>query len=352
MRILSAFVTTARETLRPVLSLPVAWLCLGMALLALALSLAGIAIAPYRIVHNDLGQFVWELPGLAGMFVLLILFIVRLSDDASWSARNLTRLCRTVADTCPLWIMAIVFLQSCQLLQAFSACVGFPFQDAAFAAADRGLGLHWEGIVAALNASPLVVSVLIASYFSVVVTLPVLIVAMLIRGDREGLWELFALLMLGALFTLVGATFVPAVGAYTYYAPDPASTSQFVRQWPEAGTYFVSGLLKIHGGHLDELDLSQINGIVQFPSFHGIMAMVLGYMARSYRLLAAPFLVVNLVMLVSTLPVGGHHAADCLGSLVVVLASIAIVDRVAGRASQYSRARRALRRSALQPAVL
>lgn len=344
MRIPPALLITASATLRPTFVLPVARLCFGLAVLAAALSLVGIAAAPFKITLDDFGHLASTLAGLAGLLGVQILLIMRLAGDASWQAQTLTRLCRTVADISLLGMVAGVFFCSSHLLQALSACVGFPFQDHAFSAADRAFGLDWEGFVAALNSSPLVVSALIASYFSIAVTLPVLMLVLLVKGKREELWELSALFMLGGLFTLTGACFAPALGGYTYYGPDPASTSEFVRQWPYAGTYFVSALLKIHGGHIDLLDLSQINGIVQFPSFHGIMAMVIMYMAWPYRLLALPLVVINLVMLVSTVPVGGHHGVDSLGSLAAVLASIAIVDRVAGRPSLTARIKRLLAR--------
>ena len=346
MRIPPALVTTACETLRPTLAFPVARLCFGLAVLAAALSAVGIWAAPFKVTLDDFGHLAWTISGLAGLLGLQFLLIMRLTGDTAWQARTLTRLSRTVAEICLLGMVAGVFFCSSHLLQALTACVGFPFQDAAFSAADRALGLNWEGFVAALNSSPHVVSLLIASYFSIAVTLPVLMLMLLVKGKREELWELTALFMLGGLFTLAGACFAPAIGGYTYYGPDPASTSEFVRQWPFAGTYFVSGLLRIHGGHIDLLDLSQINGIVQFPSFHGIMALVLIYMAWPYRVLALLFVVINLIMLVSTVPVGGHHGVDCLGSLAVVLISIAIVDHVAGRTSLYGRLRSAMAREA------
>jgi len=187
-----------------------------------------------------------------------------------------------------------------------------------------------------------VVAALIWSYQSIVVTLPVLLCAFIVRGERDEMWRLAALLMLGALITLVIFCFMPAVASYTYYGPDPRSVSEFVRQWPLSGTSFLSGLLRIHGGHLDTLDVATINGIVTFPSYHGIMGLILIYQARGIAVLFWPYLAINLVMLVSTVPVGGHYMIDCVGSVAVFAVSVAILDACEGKPSFIARMKLAL----------
>jgi len=340
-------------TLRETMKLPVARLCFWLCVAVSVLAALGIAAAPFHILLNDFYKLPSTLAGLAATIVLQMAILMRLDGDTSWQAKGIAAFCQRLGDICLLGMAAAVFFCCAHLLQALAACVGFPWQDDLFSAIDRGAGLQWLPFVSALNAYPAAVTLLILSYQSIAVTLPVLLLALVVRGDRAGMWRLTALMMLGGFMTIVVSCFVPAIGGYTYYGADTQSAGEFVRQWPLSGTYFVPGLLRIYGGHIDRLDLAAISGIVQFPSFHGIIALVLMYEARGIALLFWPYVVINLVMLVSTVPVGGHHFVDCVGSLAVFAASVAIVDACEGKPSLAARVKQAFARKGFaRPAAL
>lgn len=330
-----------------VLRLPAARLCFGLSLLAFAIDLAGAALAPFRInwsFYYDFAAVAVAVPLLAAV---LSVVVARLEGDSAPAAKVISAVCRRSFEVCAIIAVTVVFGGAAILMSALAASAGFPMQDAVFSGTDMALGFHWEGFVARLNGSPELVTLLIASYKSVAITVPLSIMFFLLTGRSRELWEFIALIMLGAFMTIVISCFVPAIGGYTYYGPDPTSTSEFLRQWPKAGTYFVDGLLEVHSRLFETLELDRVVGIVQFPSFHAILALILIFATRHYPPLFWPMLAVNLVMLVSTVPVGGHHGVDVLGSVAVVLASIAIVDAVEGRPARARFARLLNRRNEL-----
>ena len=325
--------------MRDILRLPAARV--SFILLAVTLAANGLcaALMPLTVIPGPLMDAVIACGGLLVLAVVLDVIRGRLSGDTAWEARAISTFCERAVHACVLLVAILGFGVSAGLLSAFAAAAGAPMQDDTFSRIDVAFGFHWEAFVATLNASPSAVTVLIAAYKSVPYTIGLLVLFFFANGRMRELWEVAALLILGAFATVVISALVPAIGGYTYYGPDPRSTAEFVRQWPQAGTYFVPCLLALHAGLTHTIDLDQVTGLVQFPSFHGILALVLIYAAWPYRWLRWPFAAINAVMIVSTVPVGGHHGADVLGSVAVVIAGVALLDRLEGRAPLWSRIR-------------
>ena len=319
--------------MREIDQLPAARLSFFLCLLAVAVDAAGAAIAPFPIKWGFYYDFACVALGLAVLGALFWAVIIRLDGDTATPAVVILFTCGRLLEACAVTLVTIVFGGAVILMSALAGAAGFPMQDPLFSSLDAALGFRWEPTVAWFNSSPLAVQLLVASYKSVGITIPICLLFFIATGRSRELWRLVALMALGAFFTAAISCFVPAIGGYTYYGPDPKSVSEFLRAWPQAGTYFVAGLLEVHGRQFTTLDLSHVVGIVQFPSFHGIMALILIIVARPYPLLFWPVLVVNVVMLASTVPVGGHHGVDVLGSLAVVAASLAILEAVEGRPS-------------------
>ena len=319
--------------MREIDQLHAARLSFFLCLLAVAVDAAGAAIAPFPIKWGFYYDFACVALGLAVLGTLFWAVIIRLDGDTAAPAVAISFTCGRLLEACAVTLVTVVFGGAVILMSALAGAAGFPMQDPLFSSLDAALGFRWEPTIAWLNSSPLAVQLLVASYKSVGITIPICLLFFIATGRSRELWRLVALMALGAFFTAAISCFVPAIGGYTYYGPDPKSVSEFLRAWPQAGTYFVAGLLEVHGRQFTTLDLSHVVGIVQFPSFHGIMALILIIVARPYPLLFWPVLVVNVVMLASTVPVGGHHGVDVLGSLAVVAASLAILEAVEGRPS-------------------
>lgn len=344
MHLVHAFTRTAGKLLQPTYALPEARLSAGVVLFAILASAVTILVAPFQVPLWNFKNTIYVVSCYVSLVVALSALLIRLENDNSRPARVMNRVGQAATDFSLAAIAVTIFGDAARLLQTIPFWPPVSFRDHYLSAADLALGFDWEYTVGLLNSSPLVAKALVYAYFSIHVTVPLLMVVQIILRRRQELWELIALLLLGGVFSIIGACFVPAVAAYAYYAPSDASFSQFAAVWPGGSDLFLQGMLKLTTGQLTELDLNDIKGILTFPSFHGVMAMALIYMAWPYRLLAVPYLLINLAMIVSTVPVGGHYAIDCVGSLVVVLASIAIIDAVAGRPSLWARVKSVMAR--------
>ncbi|MBR0966786.1 phosphatase PAP2 family protein [Bradyrhizobium diazoefficiens] len=81
----------------------------------------------------------------------------------------------------------------------------------------------------------------------------------------------------------------------------------------------------LRDGSLSVIDLSALDGIVSFPSFHTILGILGIYAVRDVRWLLAVVPPINVTMIVATMPVGGHHLADVLAGAGLSLGAIMFV---------------------------
>src|ERR1700724_4307275 len=103
---------------------------------------------------------------------------------------------------------------------------------------------------------------------------------------------------------------VPAAGAFVYFEPAQQLFDNFAagrEMWP-----FLDAFNALRDGSLTKINISSVQGVVSFPSFHTMLGIITTYALRDTRALLIPAIVLNGTMIVSTLPVGGHYLADVL----------------------------------------
>ena len=83
--------------------------------------------------------------------------------------------------------------------------------------------------------------------------------------------------------------------------------------------------LGLHEGTLKVIGQTPVQGVIQFPSFHTAMAILYTYAARGVPVLFPLLIVFNVLMIVSTMPIGGHYFADVLGGAAIALVTIGVV---------------------------
>jgi membrane-associated phospholipid phosphatase len=112
---------------------------------------------------------------------------------------------------------------------------------------------------------------------------------------------------------------LPTAGAYSYYLPKPGSFSNFNAQ---AGMWHYELLNYFRGDSAPILDFEAIHGLIFFPSFHTILAVLTPYSVRHWKYLFAPAVILNVLVIISTLPEGGHHLIDVLAGAAIAAAAI------------------------------
>jgi membrane-associated phospholipid phosphatase len=205
-----------------------------------------------------------------------------------------------------------------------------PLRDAELAFVDRVLGFDWLGFLNTTNSSPFLAELLTRVYQTIgpVAQLVVVWLALQRRGER--LAELIAILSLSTVALCATMWLVPAAGAFAFYIPAPELFGNYAARgemW-----LFARAFTMLRSGALSGIDLSALEGVVSFPSFHTMLGIMTIYAVRDTRWLMIPVLLLNGTMIVSTLTVGGHHLADVLAGAGLTFAAILVV-RHAGPAS-------------------
>lgn len=207
-----------------------------------------------------------------------------------------------------------------------SMTLAFPWADNWLSAIDANLGFDWLSFLIWLDNKDTLLSMMDASYLALdkySATFYIFFAA--ISERRKACFELIALFALASIFCMVIGMFVPAQAAMTYYAPD---LSEFRNLHANIGVYHIEPFTYLRGDVPPVLSLSDLPGLVTFPSFHTAMGVVLIYVARWRWWLFVPSLAINLLMIGSTLVFGSHYFIDLIGGTAVTLLAIAILRKI------------------------
>jgi membrane-associated phospholipid phosphatase len=200
-----------------------------------------------------------------------------------------------------------------------------PLQDALLARIDRDLGFDWLRFLDATNSSPFLAALLARAYQTIGPVAALAIIWLCLNRCGERLAELIAILSLSTVGLCIGMWLAPAAGAFAYYRPAPHLVENFSalgEMWS-----FAHAFTMLRNGSLSVIDLSVLQGVVSFPSFHTMLGVMTVYALRDTRWLMIPVLVLNGTMIVSTLPVGGHHLSDVLAGAGLTCGAILLVRR-------------------------
>ncbi len=204
------------------------------------------------------------------------------------------------------------------LLSYLGLTLHMPLADPWFAWFDALLGFNWIVWFDFVHHHALLTRLLVFAYRTLALQLVITIFALPLSGMTQRTQEFLWASAIDLLITVVLAALLPAESAWVWHhaaeqvAPGPWQDFQAMR-----------------AGRLDVLDLEQLRGLVTFPSFHVSAAVVLAWAARGTRF-AFLSLVLNLLMIVSTLSEGGHYLADVIGGLAVAAVAIGVAHRLAG----------------------
>jgi membrane-associated phospholipid phosphatase len=192
-----------------------------------------------------------------------------------------------------------------------AAATPIELADPWLARADAALGFSWPDWWAVVTAHPSIETVFAFAYDSMQwqILLCVLWSALFgpVRRAHETVWAL----ALSITFTVAFSAILPATGAWAYFGYAAASPSQNLLQF-----------LALRDGGLRLLAPGDLGGIVTFPSYHAVWALLVPWLLRGTSLFV-PALLLNATMMVATISEGGHYLVDLLGGGAVAAATIA-----------------------------
>jgi len=203
-------------------------------------------------------------------------------------------------------------------LSYVAAALHAPLQDQAFLTMDRAISMDPLAIASFVNDHQWLGKCLMAGYGLIkwpLLGIPI-ILAMSMRLVR--LQQFIAALCIALAVTIAVSALVQAVG--TYYGLGLAAAD-----FPSVPTVYdaqLRDLTALRAGTLRHLELYQLAGIVSFPSFHAVSAILYIWAVWPIRWIRGIFLMLNLLMLASTPVVGAHYMVDVIGGMVVAYGSI------------------------------
>jgi membrane-associated phospholipid phosphatase len=199
----------------------------------------------------------------------------------------------------------------------------FALFDDALASFDRFLGLDWKTHIAWVNAHPMARDVLVWGYGQIAVSMIFALAALLAARDYRRLADFFILMFASSAVMILLAWLFPAIGPYTHLAPDQASIGNMP---PMAGRYWLPHFTALRAHLMTSVTLGETTGLIAFPSFHATAAIITSW-AVWRKGMFWPLLVMNAIMLVSTLSIGGHYLADVVASAGIFTLLLALLRR-------------------------
>jgi len=209
------------------------------------------------------------------------------------------------------------------LLVCYAAAAGgAPLVDRQLLSIDQWLGYDWDHYARFCAAHPGLLQTFRYAYNSNL-TQPALIAALLHLTRQEVRFEKFLLAnVVGVLITALIFLFLPATTAWTLQGQE-AYASHLLHDLPISTDSWLGDLLQIRNG--GGRSISRLAGIVAFPSFHCVSAILNLWAVWRIGWLRLPFALLNAIMLAATPIIGGHYLSDILGGFVVTAATLAAV---------------------------
>jgi hypothetical protein len=213
-----------------------------------------------------------------------------------------------------LWVC---FSFAAAVLTYLGALSPAPLSDGMWAACDRGLHFDMHAYSRLLVSHPILYEVMRIDHGSLIVQIAgsVLLFAHWRVAGRNAAFLSAAIISL--LLCAGLAAWLPALGP-------PAGVDA---AFPNGAPWVADVLGMRAGGHITR-SLAELQGIVTFPSYHTVLAVLIVWAHRGLPTFW-PALVVNGLMLVSVPPAGNHYLTDMIGGAAVVALAIAATSRVA-----------------------
>ncbi|HEU0162878.1 MAG TPA: phosphatase PAP2 family protein [Rhizomicrobium sp.] len=226
----------------------------------------------------------------------------------------------------------IQFSAAASVLNYMLIPVAGPQIDGLLVAADAALGFDWYRVMLAMADRPLLNLAFFNVYNLVLPEIALVLVALAWSGRAEQAYRFCLTLAAGALIAIFFWASFPSLGAKSLYsfAPDIAArlTLTVTTQYGQE----LVALLKNGPGFISPADM---RGLIAFPSYHGVLALIVTWYGWNLRGLRWPLVALNAVILVSTPVQGGHHMVDVLAAFPVTALALVLAgewNRVRNRA--------------------
>lgn len=190
--------------------------------------------------------------------------------------------------------------------------------------ADAALGYSWADMVRWSVQQPFLNELMRYAYLSSLPQMAVLILMLGLGSQIRRLHVMLMTLMLSATFAVVFWIVFPTAGPSAYLMLD-TETAQYSHQVLDKA--YGQKMLDLLAHGEEQIRPSQMIGLIAFPSYHTVLALVGIWFARSLKWVFPIFLIVNLLVFPATLAHGAHYLVDLAGGFALFAISLWISER-------------------------
>ena len=135
-------------------------------------------------------------------------------------------------------------------------------------------------------------------------------------------YRFVATFLIALLLTDIGLELIPGKSAAEHFLPPTA------HNLPSPGLLHVPIIERLRAGSFGPVELTHLDGLIAFPSFHAAAAVMFAWAAWPIRWLRVPAMILYGLMLAATPIQGGHYFVDSLAGCAVAAFAIAVVRRL------------------------
>lgn len=205
------------------------------------------------------------------------------------------------------------------VLHVLAAMPALPLADAALARIEVTLGFDGPAYLAFLAEHPGLAHALALAYHSSGPQIGLVVIVLSACGRTVRLWTFSRLFTLALLVCILVSALVPAAGTYAAAAVQgrPAGELETV-----GALWHLDALRALRDGRFHTLALSEIRGLVTFPSFHASLAVLTAWALLPVPVIGPLALVLNAVIVVAAIGAGGHYLPDVMAGAGLALALV------------------------------
>ncbi|HEY4140021.1 MAG TPA: phosphatase PAP2 family protein [Pseudolabrys sp.] len=214
------------------------------------------------------------------------------------------------------------------LLSYAAAAVPFPFQDATLLSIDNALGIDRQAYIGFFSRRPWLYNATMLAYFTLMPQFVLVPLVLFFKKQPHRLQQFTFAAGIGLSVTVAISVFTPSITTVYLDLGLPVYT-----KIPEALYTPVPTLEALRSGTRYWVDLSAIEGLISFPSFHTVAALLFIWALRTVALIRWIALIINASLIAAAPIVGSHYFIDLAGGAVVALLAVMAAHWLSRRAS-------------------
>ena len=184
-----------------------------------------------------------------------------------------------------------------------------PFIDPLLHRGDQMIGVDLPAIIGWLVQFGWIPQLLALAYDSSFPLLFLTALAFAWTGRARQAWELCGIFNICLLAAAISSAIIPAVGAFHFLSIDENLRAALP---PGSGIYHLEHLFTLREAESFMIDPMRLAGVATFPSFHTALALMTAAAWRDVPRIRAAMIVWQALVIVSTVPIGGHYVVDLI----------------------------------------